>query len=67
METKDLMWAVWCVIAAVGAYKVGHFLGFKTGLEFAKGIIGKLIMEGKLDVPKQDQHADSIQKPIHTR
>lgn len=61
METKDLMWAVWCVIAAVGAYKVGHFLGFKTGLEVAKGIIGKLIMEGKLDVP------DAIQKPIHTQ
>lgn len=67
IEVKDVMWAVWCVIAAVGAYKVGHFLGFKTGLEVAKGIIGKLIMEGRLDVPKQDQHADSIQKPIHTR
>ena len=67
IEVKDVMWAVWCVIAAVGAYKVGRFLGFKTGLELAKAIIGKLIMEGKLDVPKQDQHADSIQKPIHTR
>lgn len=67
METKDLMWAIWCVIAAVGAYKVGYFLGFKTGLEFAKALVAKLILEGKLDVPKQDQHADSIQKPIHTR
>lgn len=59
IETKDLMWAVWCVVAAFGAYRVGHFLGFKMGLEVAKGVIGKLIMEGKLDVPK------AIQKAIH--
>lgn len=67
METKDLMWAVWCLIAAVAVYKVGHFLGFKVGIEVAKVAVGKLIVEGKLDVPKQDQHADSIQKPIHTQ
>lgn len=55
METKDLMWAVWCVIAAGGAYKVGHFLGFKLGIEIAKATIGKLVMEGKLDVPDAAQ------------
>lgn len=61
MEVKDLMWAVWCLIAAFGAYRVGHFLGFKLGIEVAKATIGKLIMEGKIDVP------DVIQKPIHTQ
>lgn len=63
METKDLMWAVWCLIAAVAAYKVGHFLGFKLGIEIAKAAIGKLIVEGKIDVSKQDQCADLSNKP----
>ena len=65
METKDLMWAVWCLVCAFGAYRVGHFLGFKLGIDVAKMAVGKAIMEGKLDVPKQDQPTDSIQKPIH--
>jgi hypothetical protein len=59
METKDLMWAVWCLLCGFGAFKLGHFLGFKLGIEVAKATIGKLIVEGKLDVP------ESIQKPIH--
>jgi hypothetical protein len=58
IEVKDLMWAVWCVIAAFGAYRVGHFLGFKLGIEVAKATIGKAIIEGRIDVPKQDQRAD---------
>ena len=59
METKDLMWAVWCLVCDMCAYKVGHFLGFKMGIEVAKATIGKLVMEGKLDVPKD------MQKAIH--
>lgn len=60
MEAKDLMWAVWCVIAAGGAYKVGHFLGFKTGIELAKAAIGKALMEGKIDV-REGQNATQPQ------
>ena len=59
MEVKDLMWAVWCLVCGVCAYKVGHFLGFKLGIEVAKATIGKLVIEGRIDVPKP------IQKPIH--
>ena len=62
MEVKDLMWAVWCLIAAFGAYRVGHFLGFKLGIEVAKATIGKLVIEGKLDVPKPIQ--ESIQYDV---
>ena len=65
MEVKDLMWAVWCLVCVMCAYKVGHFLGFKTGIELAKAAIGKAFMEGKLDVPKQDQPTDLNSKPQH--
>lgn len=65
METKDLMWAVWCLVCAFGAYKLGGLFGFMEGLDTARMVVAKLIMEGKLDVPKQDQRTDSIQKPIH--
>lgn len=67
IEVKDLMWVVWCLLCCAFAYNIGHMLGFRKGLDVARAIVAKLIMEGKLDVPKQDQHADSIQKPIHTR
>ncbi len=50
IDTKDLMWAVWCLVAAFVSYRVGHFLGFKLGIEVAKATIGKLVMEGKIDV-----------------
>lgn len=67
METKDLMWAVWCLVCAFGAFKLGGRFGFMEGRDLAQHIINKLIEEGYLTVAKQDQHADSIQKPIHTR
>ena len=62
METKDLMWAVWCLMCGLCAYKVGHFLGFKLGIEVAKATIGKLIVEGKLKVPESIQ--ESIQYDV---
>lgn len=55
IEVKDVMWAVWCLIAAFGAYRVGHFLGFKLGIEIAKATVGKLLLEGKIDIPDAAQ------------
>lgn len=59
METKDVMWAVWCLLCCAFAYNIGHMLGFRNGLDTARMVVAKLIMEGKLDVPQ------AIQKAIH--
>ena len=49
MENKDLMWAVWCLVMCVLAYKVGNYLGFMRGGKLAMMV---MIEKGVLDTDK---------------
>jgi hypothetical protein len=65
METKDLMWAVWCLVCAFGAFKIGGRFGFMEGRDLAPHIVKKLIEAGYLAVVKQDQRTDLNNKTQH--
>jgi len=49
MENKDLMWAVWCLVMCVLAYKVGSYLGFMRGSKMA---LMAMLEKGVLDMDK---------------
>lgn len=48
IDSKDVMWALWCVILCVLSYKVGNMIGVARGLHVAKSAVIEMLHKGVL-------------------